>query len=76
MSSGDFATLFIEPGSPWENGYCESFNGKLRDELLNDESFDAVFLGVGLFSSFLTTRKRNSEARRQHQVLLLKRRVC
>jgi putative transposase len=28
-------TLFIEPGSPWENGCCESFNGKLRDELLN-----------------------------------------
>jgi transposase InsO family protein len=32
-------TLYIEPGSPWENGYCESFNGKLRDELLNDEIF-------------------------------------
>ena len=32
-------TLFIEPGSPWENGYCESFNGKLRDELLNGELF-------------------------------------
>ena len=32
-------TLFIEPGSPWENGYCESFNGKLRDELLNTEIF-------------------------------------
>jgi putative transposase len=32
-------TLFIEPGSPWENGYCESFNGKLRDELLNLEIF-------------------------------------
>ncbi len=31
--------LFIEPGSPWENGYCESFNGKLRDELLNGEVF-------------------------------------
>ena len=30
-------TLFIEPGSPWENGYNESFNGKLRDELLNGE---------------------------------------
>ena len=29
--------LFIEPGSPWENGYIESFNGKLRDELLNRE---------------------------------------
>jgi transposase InsO family protein len=33
------ATLFIEPGSPWENGYVESFNGKLRDELLNREIF-------------------------------------
>jgi transposase InsO family protein len=32
-------TLFIEPGSPWENGYCESFNGKLRDELLDGEIF-------------------------------------
>ncbi len=32
-------TLFIEPGSPWENGYNESFNGKLRDELLNCEIF-------------------------------------
>jgi putative transposase len=32
-------TLFIEPGSPWENGYCESLNGKLRDELLNGEIF-------------------------------------
>ena len=32
-------TLFIEPGSPWENGYWESFNGKLRDELLNGEIF-------------------------------------
>ena len=33
-------TLFIERGSPWENGYVESFNGKLRDELLNGESVD------------------------------------
>jgi putative transposase len=32
-------TLYIEPGSPWENGYCESFNGKLRDECLNGEIF-------------------------------------
>jgi putative transposase len=32
-------TLFIEPGSPWENGYIESFNGKLRDERLNGEIF-------------------------------------
>ncbi len=32
-------TAYIEPGSPWENGYCESFNSKLRDELLNGEVF-------------------------------------
>jgi putative transposase len=31
--------LYIEPGSPWENGFCESFNGKLRDECLNGEIF-------------------------------------
>ncbi len=35
-------TLFIEPGSPWENGYIESFNGKFRDELLNGEIFDTL----------------------------------
>src|SRR4051812_12750523 len=35
-------TLFIEPGSPWENGYCESFNGKLRDELLDREVFHSL----------------------------------
>ena len=35
-------TLYIEPGSPWENGYIESFNGRLRDELLNGEVFDTV----------------------------------
>jgi len=34
--------LFIEPGSPWENGYIESFNGKLRDELLNREIFTTL----------------------------------
>ena len=32
-------TAFIEPGSPWENGYCESFNSRFRDELLNGEIF-------------------------------------
>ena len=34
--------LFIEPGSPWENGYNESFNGRLRDELLDRELFDTL----------------------------------
>ena len=35
-------TLYIAPGSPWENGYNESFNGSLRDELLNEELFDSL----------------------------------
>ncbi len=35
----DVKPLFIQPGSPWENGYCESFNGKMRYELLNGEIF-------------------------------------
>ncbi len=35
-------TLYIEPGSPWENGYNESFNGKLRDEHLNGEIFTTL----------------------------------
>jgi putative transposase len=35
-------TLFIEPGSPWENEYIESLSGKLRDELLNGEIFDTL----------------------------------
>ena len=34
--------MFIEPGSPWENGYIESFNGKMRDELLNREIFTTL----------------------------------
>ena len=36
------ATLYIEPGSPWENAYVESFNGKLEDELLNREQFETL----------------------------------
>ena len=39
MSQLNVKTLYIEPGSPWENGYIESFNGKLRDELLDGEIF-------------------------------------
>ena len=38
----EVTTLFIEPGSPWENGYIESFNGKLRDELLDREIFTTL----------------------------------
>jgi transposase InsO family protein len=39
LAALEVGTLFIEPGSPWENGYVESFNGKLRDELLAQEIF-------------------------------------
>ena len=42
LSELGVTTLFIEPGSPWENGYIESFNGKLRDELLNAEIFTTL----------------------------------
>ena len=42
LSDMGVRTLFIEPGSPWENGYIESFNGKLRDELLNREIFTTL----------------------------------
>jgi len=45
-------TLFIEPGSPWENGYVESFNGKLRDELLNGEIFDTLLEARVLLESW------------------------
>lgn len=47
-------TLFIEPGSPWETGYIESFNGKFRDELLNRELLDTV-----LEARVLTARWRH-----------------
>lgn len=39
LSSLEVRTLYIAPGSPWENGYCESFNGRMRDEFLNGENF-------------------------------------
>lgn len=45
-------TLFIEPGSPWENGYIESFNGKLRDEVLNRESFDTLAEAKAIIESW------------------------
>jgi transposase InsO family protein len=45
-------TLFIQPGSPWENGYIESFNGKLRDELLNREVFTTLREAAVLIESW------------------------
>jgi putative transposase len=45
-------TLFIEPGSPWENGYVESFNGKLRDELLDREIFTTLLEAKVLLENY------------------------
>lgn len=57
-------TLFIQPGSPWENGYNESFNGKLRDELLNGEIFytlkEAEVLIEGFRHHYNTVRPHSS----------------
>ena len=52
-------TLFIEPGSPWENGYVESFNGKLRDELLEREAFDTLLEAKVLFRSLAAARQHD-----------------
>ena len=43
LSDLGILTAYIEPGSPWENGYCESFNSKMRDEFLNIEMFDTMY---------------------------------
>lgn len=42
FNSLKISTLFIVPGSRWQNGYCESYNGKMRYELLNGELFYTV----------------------------------
>ena len=55
--------LYIEPASPWENGYIESFNGKLRDELLNGEIFDTLLEAQVLIERWRTeynTRRLHS----------------
>jgi transposase InsO family protein len=58
-------TLFIEPGSPWEDGYCESFNSKLRDELLNGEIFTTLCEAKVLIESW----RRHYNAVRPHSSL-------
>lgn len=59
------ATLFIEPGSPWENGYNESFNGKLRDELLDREIFYSLREAVVLIERW----RRHYNTVRPHSAL-------
>ncbi len=43
LSDIDVITSYIEPGSPWENGYCESFNARMRQEFLNEEQFGSLY---------------------------------
>ena len=43
LSNLGVITTYIEPGSPWENGYCESFNSRMRDEFLNGELFGNLY---------------------------------
>ena len=61
LSDLEVNTLFIEPGSPWENGYIESFNGKLRDELLNREIFTTLWEAKVLIESW---RREYNDIRR------------
>jgi putative transposase len=58
-------TLFIEPGSPWENGYCESFNGKLRDECLNPE----IFYSLKEAQVVIEDWRQHDNTRRPHSAL-------
>jgi len=58
-------TLYIEPGSPWENGYLESFNGKLRDELLAREVFDTLLEAKVLIARW----RRHYTTKRPHSAL-------
>mgnify|MGYP005680398707 CR=1 FL=1 len=57
--------LFIQPGSPWENGYCESFNGKMRYEFLNGEIFYSLFEAKVLIERW----RRHYNTKRPHSSL-------
>jgi len=64
LDAAQIGTLYIEPGSPWENGYAESFHGRLRDELLNAELFadlcDAKALAAGWQKDYNHRRPHSS----------------
>jgi Transposase and inactivated derivatives len=53
LSSVGVITAYIEPGSPWENGYCESFNSRMRDEFLNGELFGNMYEAAILTSRWV-----------------------
>lgn len=65
LASEQIRTLYIEPGSPWENAYSESFNSRLRDELLNREVFDSLTEAQVLGASY----RREYNEQRPHSAL-------
>ena len=58
-------TAYIEPGSPWENGYCESFNARFRDELLNGE----IFYSLKEAQIIIESWRRHYNTKRPHSAL-------
>ncbi len=58
-------TAYITPGSPWENGYCESSNGRMRDELLNSE----IFYTLKEAQVVIKHWRRHYNTRRPHSAL-------
>jgi len=58
-------SLYIAPGSPWENGYCESFNGKLRDECLNGE----IFYSLKEAQTVIESWRNHYNTKRPHSAL-------
>jgi putative transposase len=65
LASLEVSPLYIEPGSPWENGYVESFNGKLRDEFLNRERFYTLREAQVLLEQW----RRHYNTKRPHSAL-------
>jgi len=65
LATATIETLFIDPGSPWQNGYCESFNGRFRDELLNLEAFASTLEARVLSENW----RRDYNERRPHGAL-------
>jgi putative transposase len=58
-------TAYIEPGSPWENGYCESFNARFRDELLDGE----IFYSLREAQIIIESWRRHYNTKRPHSAL-------
>ncbi|WP_170533622.1 IS3 family transposase [Ruegeria atlantica] len=65
MAAVGAKTAYIEPGSPWENGYCESFNGRFRDELLNGE----IFYSLREAQILIEQWRRHYNTKRPHSAL-------